>query len=126
MKKIILMSCLLATPIANHSFAACNSGTMVDGRICVSKEGTVLHGMNWWSAYSWCEAQGMKMPSIYDLCPTWDGSYSENQCQTNGVGAEFWTSTAYGKTNSFIYNDNTGRISAIGRTGHYLAACISK
>ena len=81
MKKIILMSCLLATLIANHSFAACNSGTMVDGRICVSKEGTVLHGMNWWSAYSGCEAQGMKMPSIYDLCPTWDGAFNSDQCE---------------------------------------------
>lgn len=25
--------------------------------------------MNWWSAYSWCQAMGGRMPSIAELCP---------------------------------------------------------
>ena len=47
--------------------------------------------MNWWSAYSWCQGMGGRMPSIAELCP--------GQPMTNGTACgrtyarHTWTAT---------------------------------
>ena len=39
--------------------------TTINGNtFCKSKE-----KMNWWSAFSWCQAMGGRMPSIQEICP---------------------------------------------------------
>lgn len=121
MKKIILMSCLLAAFIANHSFAACEGGTTAD-KFCISN-----NTMNWWSAYTWCEAQGMKLASAYDLCPTWDGAFEDYRCgTTNGITPTVWTSTAHANDAAMNFSDNKGRMNYNYRTDKYSAACIAK
>ena len=96
--------------------ATCEGGSLFTGvnghEYCASNS-----KMNWWSAYTWCKAQGMKMPSLYDLCPTWDGAFNSEQCEKIGLGAVVWASAAYGSGNSFIYDDNEERIGVKGQTG---------
>ena len=64
MKKILITTCviLMVSTVAN----ACggitvkgNSGTSY----CLSK-----HTMNWYSAYAWCEAQGMELIDLGGVC----------------------------------------------------------
>ena len=48
----------------------CNAGkggeiVEVDGESFCKASAT----MNWWSAYSWCQGIGGRMPSIAELCP---------------------------------------------------------
>ena len=64
---------ILSMTSAHAATCANGAGTVVtakDGHeYCMSGR-----DYNWWSAYAWCEAQGRRMPSIYELCPDWDGS----------------------------------------------------
>ena len=45
------------------SFADCTGGEVIKGKngtsYCLSKI-----GVNWWSAFAWCESQGMKLASM--------------------------------------------------------------
>ena len=82
--------------------ATCEGGTLATGEngheYCQSN-----NYMNWWSAYTWCEANGRHMASIYEICPEWDGSTGEYKCANynsqfkNGL----WTSTPYQTDNAF-------------------------
>ena len=47
--------------------------------------------MNWWSAYSWCQAMGGYMPSIKELCPNADLIYAAPCGRSYGVN--LWAST---------------------------------
>ena len=61
MKKIILLTSaiLMISTVAN----ACGGITIKSGKYCLSK-----HRMNWYSAYAWCQAQGMMMVDMESLC----------------------------------------------------------
>ena len=128
MKKIILISCILVLAMTGNSFAACEGGSTVTGltnghEYCASNS-----KMNWWSAYTWCKAQGMKMPSLYDLCPTWDGAFNSDQCEKIGVGALVWASAAYGNSSAILLADvnAVGHVTGYSRTKSFRAVCISK
>ena len=49
--------------------------------------------MNWWSSLAWCKANGMHLATMYELCPSWDGTTGSNKCSgvTSGM---VWTATA--------------------------------
>ena len=107
--------------------ATCEGGSLFTGvnghEYCASNS-----KMNWWSAYTWCKAQGMKMPSLYDLCPTWDGAFNSDQCKKIGVGAVVWTRTAYRNSSAILLADvnAVGHVTDYSRTESFRAVCISK
>ena len=95
--------------IAQVQAATCEGGSLAKDNngheYCQSK-----NAMNWWSAYTWCESQGRRLVSMYELCPNWDGSTGGDKC-TN-VNDSFndpgWTSTAFQANNAFcVYPSGT-------------------
>ena len=69
MKKKLFLICVITLLSATSVYAGCEGGTEINGGYCRSNK-----PMNWWSAYNWCKANGRTMPSIYDVCPDWDGN----------------------------------------------------
>ena len=69
-------------------------GTIVtasSGTFCMSNE-----TMDWYAAEAWCQNNGMTMPTMKEICLTWDGSSGGNSCP--GVNeasseAEIWSAT---------------------------------
>ncbi len=105
--------------------AACEGGTLTTGpsghEFCISTK-----GMNWWSAYAWCEANGRHFASIYELCPTWDGSIAYHEdCKlarnSSWATSNVWTATASGNKEA-IYVDENG-VGRWERYINYLALC---
>ena len=79
--------------------ATCEGGSLATGEngheYCQSNS-----KMNWWSAYTWCKAQGRHLVSIYEICPGWSGSTGTNgQCPNHNPNSFLkgghWTSTVY-------------------------------
>ena len=96
MKKILLAMCVLALS-SGMAFADCDGGEMItigEKSFCTSD----VQG-NWWSMQAWCQAHGMTMASVYDVCPNWKGYQGDNVgCEsfsTNERGTH-WTSTVNG------------------------------
>lgn len=126
MKKIILMSCILVFAMTGNSLAACDNGTMIDSNICRSS-----NRMNWWSAYTWCEAQGLKLASVYDVCPSWDGSFGDsgNRCgKTYSTDDnQGWTSTAYSSDRAFAIQTSRGTVQvSYHRNLQLHSLCVAK
>lgn len=123
--KTLMIAALVTglTFTASQAQAACDGGITVD-KFCISDN----IQMNWWSAYSWCEAQGMKLASAYDLCPTWSGAIGDNKCGTKISSAHriLWTSTAKGNNEAIAYYGNVGDMNNYPRTRGWYAACIAK
>ena len=96
---------------ASSAKAACEGGSIVTGldnkhEYCYSN-----NSMNWWSAYTWCEAQGRHMATIYELCPDWDGSLYGGGGPTcnnlRGLYKNGWSSTAVGTNEAvFLYSNS--------------------
>lgn len=60
MKKTIFLVCaILMMPVVAN---ACG-GTIIKGQYCLSDE-----QMNWYSAYAWCQAQGMQLVDVEIVC----------------------------------------------------------
>lgn len=68
------------------------------------------------------------MPSVYDLCPTWNGAFNSDQCKKIGVGALVWASAAYGNSSAILLADvnAVGHVTGYSRTKSFRAVCISK
>ena len=92
MKNILFLACIIGLMSISVAYAKCDGGTEITNSV-----GTIFCRsnvkMNWWSAYSWCKANGREMATIYDLCPNWDGT-EKYKCSAIG-NRELWTSTAY-------------------------------
>ena len=79
MKKILLLACVCMLCAGQAMAANCEAGTEIKGKnghfYCKSNE-----TMNWWSAGTWCEAQGRHLATMEEMCPdtgsnnAWDGS----------------------------------------------------
>ena len=135
--KLLTLAVIAAGVLAIGSANAANDpiweaeATCVGGNLATGNNGHEYcqsnREMNWWSAYSWCEAQGMKLASAYDLCPTWDGAFEDYRCgTTNGITPTVWTSTPHVNNEAMHFSDNRGRMNHTYRTSNYRAACIAK
>ena len=110
-KKLFLM-CLIGLMFTSSANAKCDGGTMItakSGTFCVSD----FPLPNWWSVASWCKANGMILPTIYDLCPSWDGNTGGGKCpEVSGSGStDVYTSTASDSENAFFVNLSNGSVS---------------
>ena len=97
----------LAFSIAQAQAETCEGGKLVTGNngheYCQSNS-----KMNWWSAYTWCEAQGRHLATMYEVCPTWDGAKGHGKiCNlnsfSNGEGEYNWSSTAFESNYAFSF-----------------------
>ena len=125
MKKLFLTICLTAM-LSTPAIAACEGGTeyTVDGdTFCISSI-----GLNWWSAANWCKANGMRLVTIYEACPDWDGTTGGGKCGRifSSDSGYFWTATAYGSEYAFgvFFNDGEVR-AALNRNSGFRAACTN-
>ena len=105
------------------SYAACNGGTEVTNTagttFCKSNV-----GMNWWSAYAWCRANGRTLATMYEMCPSWDGNTGSGKCpELNGNSDYAWSATASGSEYAFYINLSTGYVNAISRNSTTAALC---
>ena len=78
--------------------------------------------MNWYTALSWCQVQGMHLATVSEFCDKgenpedrWDGSTGAKKCPNFANGGLsfnpwFWTVTAVGSTNAYIVNASSGDI----------------
>ena len=102
MKKLFLTICLTAM-LSTPAMSACDGGTeyTVDGdTFCISNI-----GLNWWSAANWCKANGMRLATIYEVCPDWNGGTGNGSCGReigSSNGGYGWTATVSGNSNAFI------------------------
>ena len=126
---LIILYCIANTParaIAAWTESNCsNKGgiirTIGDKTFCSS-----TNTMNWWSAYSWCQAIGGRMPSIWELCPE-VGITQGGNCGRTYTGWA-WSSTPNGQ-NGYMWfvngntlkNDQTRTLST-----HVSAYCLSQ
>ena len=104
----ILTIAAVAFSIAQAKAASCEGGTLQTGDnghvYCQSD-----NMMNWWSAYTWCQAQGRHLVSMYEVCPTWDGSVGDGKMcnQSSFSNNDYnWTTTASSTENAFIFDKN--------------------
>ena len=116
--------------IAQARAATCEGGKLATGKngheYCYSN-----NEMNWWSAYTWCEAQGRHLASMYELCPDtgeglnneWDGRTGV-QCANliSTLNVHVWSSAALNTELAFYrYKDNS--ISSDERSRGKVAIC---
>ena len=125
----ITKNLMIATLVAGLAFAAPNANAACEGLAFAGKNNSHEYcqsngKMNWWSAFSWCEAQGRRLATIYEVCPDWDGSISKtNNCENMSTtyNNENWTSTAYGTTEAIYTNYKT--TGTAERTTLWFALC---
>ena len=68
------------------------------GTIITASSGTFCqsnYDMIWSNAEAWCLDNGMTMPTIYEMCPSWDGNMGSGKCpELNGKGGRHaWSAT---------------------------------
>ena len=126
-----IVCCFSSVP----SFSDCTGGDEAKGKngkvYCVSKI-----SMNWWSAFTWCESQGMKLGDLTDLCyvsdeEKWMGATSNGACPNivNAYSGNVfaWTSVSSGTTYARVINPRSGSLNSFGKSdsGKY-AICAPK
>ncbi len=135
MKKILLLACAGVLCFSQVNAANCEAGTEITGKnghvYCKSNK-----AMNWWSAGTWCEAQGRHLASMEEMCPdtgeglnnAWDGSTGNGKCANlNGVGSGYgWSSLASGSSNAFDVDLSHGYVNTYSRnyTSLHTALCF--
>lgn len=116
---VITLGCVIST----SSWADCDGGHPIEGKngtkYCLSKI-----GMNWWSAFAWCESQSMKLGNLTDLCyiseeKRWLGGTGAGACP-NIVGAYTgnvfaWTEVGTSTTVARVINPNSGALNSFGK-----------
>lgn len=116
----ILTIAAVAFNIAQAHAESCEGGTLQtgdNGHVYCQSNNT----MNWWSAYTWCEAQGRHLATMYEMCPEWDGSTGDGKnCNLNTFSNNVcnWSSTAL-NTDKAFYVCSKKDISSYGRNTSY-------
>lgn len=118
---VLIASCFLTSV---SSYAACVGGAEATGKngkvYCVSNM-----PMNWWSAFSWCDAQGMKLPDLTDLCyvsdeEKWMGTTTNGSCPNivNAYSGNVftWTSVSTSTTHARVINPRSGSLNSFGKS----------
>ena len=123
MKKIVLLI-VLSLMLATHGYAACAEGTEVTGKnghvYCKSNI-----GMNWYTAFLWCEAQGRTLVTPAQACDIdetqkWDGNRGVGKClNMMDISPNFtaWTAMPY-LDQSLGIQTSTGNIDMWIRTAY--------
>ena len=123
MKKLFLTVCLTAI-LSTPSIAACEGGTLSDdGQFCLSNI-----DLNWWSAANWCKANGMHLPTMYEVCPDWNGNTGEGLCSPIAgfrSGLYGWTATVRESGVVFGVNLASGRVTSNYLNNTYRALCTN-
>lgn len=133
MKKILLLACVCMLCAGQAMAANCEAGTEIKGKnghvYCKSNK-----LMNWWSAGTWCEAQGRHLATMEEMCPdtgeglnnAWDGSAGSGKCANlNGVGSDYgWSSLASGSSQAFYVVLRDGAVRYVDRKPSYSAICF--
>ena len=106
MKRKLFFCCLINILFISSAYAKCDGGTQITNSVgttfCKSN-----HSLSWWSSASWCKANDMHLATIYELCPTWDGTTGRDKCPE-----------LKGK-------ETSGMIQVATASGDYQAYCIS-
>ena len=126
-RKLFLM-CLICALSITSAYAKCDGGTEVvgsNGSFCKSNK-----TMNWWSAATWCKANGRGLATMYDMCPSWDGNTGYKKCYvlTENIDGIVWSATASGKESAFYvslssYGDGEVNNGYKRETSHAYAIC---
>ena len=114
MKKLFLTICLTAL-LSGTAIAACDGGTeyTVDGdTFCISDI-----TLNWWSASNWCQANGMHLATVYEVCPDWNGTTGNTCGRTFSFDDYCWTTTANGSEKAFDIYPSGGGVYTSSRNG---------
>ena len=102
MKKIIVFLmclCFVIPTMAEQVELPCNGGLIITAnngtKFCRSNK-----TMNWWSAFAWCESQGLKLAEFKTMCPgvSQTSSNTDGDCPNlQGLGGDVWvwSSLAY-------------------------------
>jgi len=110
MSKKLFLICLIGLIFVSSANAACEGGSQIttaSGTFCRSNV-----TMNWWSASAWCKENGLHLATMYEMCPSWDGTEGNNKCpELNGVdSAIVWSATASGENNAFTIELSKGYV----------------
>ncbi len=124
MKTKLLTLATIAVIALNVSGAVAE--TCEGGRLVTGENGHVYcqsnNNMNWWSAYTWCEAQGRHLASMYEICSTWDGSTGNGKNCNISLSGWLWSATAKNNDSAFCITATT--VSDYGRnSSHVRALC---
>ena len=96
MKKLLLLSMLLIVTQAHAVTTWTSSNCEAKGGVTVTVGAQTFcrstSEMQWWSAYSWCQAIGGKMPTMWELCPNMSSLTQGAYCSYPTSGA--WSTTA--------------------------------
>ncbi len=128
MKKTALWICLCLF-VASPSFAACDSGTEITG-----KNGHVYCKsnitMNWYTAFSWCDAQGRTLATMEQMCDdvySWDVTTGTGKClnmeQALSEGQSAWSTIPYDSGRAINVNLSTANVGVYTRMGDLYALC---
>ena len=121
MKKRVFLACLvgLLTATSAYSYSGeCNGGTIItakDGKTTFCQSNVQ---MNWWSAQAWCQINGSRLATIYEMCPSWDGNAGSNKCPELNKGLAnqiVWSATASGSEYAFFVGLSNGTVSTYSR-----------
>ena len=118
MKKKLLFTCLIGLISVTSAYAACDGGTEVTNTAGTTfcKSNVV---MNWWSAAAWCKANKMQLATMYEMCPSWDGTRADEKCpelKGTASGSEcYWSATVSGNSEAFYVGPVSGNVNNYGR-----------
>ena len=118
-----LIICLCVMFMAQGVLAgACVGGTEYVGKnghsYCISSR-----GMNWWSAYQWCEAQGRRFATPSEACDyngeVWSGGRCWNLQGVSLSGAWIWFAMSAGDNHAYVTLGGDWGMYGVGMgTGH--------
>ena len=92
-KIIPVIICLIGLPV----WAACDGGEEIIGVENGHKYCASIITMNWWSAHSWCRAQGRHLTTYEEAC----GPDITTCCNMKVRKGKFWLSTPKTKDRSW-------------------------
>lgn len=123
MKRTILATCcfLIFSSVANACGGIPIKGTS-GADYCLSND-----RMNWYSAYTWCEAQGLNMLDLSVVCKTISGPCNELKSSIDGFYPA-WTNMSFSSKNAEIIDIATGHINqgqGYARTTGFYAICYN-
>jgi len=114
-KIIVFLMCVFAVTSVMAAEPTCNGGSTI-----TANNGTTFcksdKGMNWWSAFTWCESQGRTLAEFSKMCPgvSQTPANEEGDCPNLQGLAEsgwVWSSLAYGSNAALLVNLSSGAVS---------------